>query len=829
MYTRQQGNSQLVSTENPEDLVRKAWRNSMAYPGHRDPKDNFNNENNNEQSRNIPLLYVPDLANTILSEAIKDGMQVGNTGTEYIIPTPLLKEVIGMDRLKVILPEGELETCSDPPLDFITKCQPTPFNLQILRGTLKDMRKDNPELQYLVGDNWRPTHSLYLRRQELKERLNAYTELSVKYAKSIIELDVVQLVFDMDERLTIEYSLKLLIQHITNRLDEILSILARDNMLRKRGKKRVYTLPRINPRAANFNSTDDIQKIGREIQDDVQEIMDYAFNPNPEGEESSIQVCDDGSDIPNDNTWRNCGVDDWKTNKAPTDQNNPTRPNVRQNSDKTHHTVNFDDREQHRTSALEDVQQKLTQMAQKDNNTNTENVRHARPNNEMPNSRRWRNMAERHQQANVQDTNSSAASNSGMSTDWDGRWGTQECSACGQDGHNSRSCRARRSNELWCTRCNRNNHCNNTCRLAPRRSSTPRYTDHYNQQPSPHIGNDQTVPPVEPHFSTRPSPVFNNQGTGNLELSQMLQTILRENSEEAKLKQQQKNLMANIPTFNGKDKKACLMWVNHVEHTARQAKMTLREAVTSKAGPTVVTAISRYPNASDAQLKRIILESFSNVGTRTEASHYLKMMRIDNNDSLIAHNAEYEAVHTVAYGISAEEQNDEQILRAYANTLCSYAATKLNRKIIRRGSRIRTLKDAMEEAEILESQSRQEEISKLERDSIRDTTVSDSINDISLTEESVNFMQMRRGDGKLNSTIKNNHQSYSPGNRQSYHSNYNNSKNFNNLSRNWSPQQNRFNRRRLQRYRHQPRWPRHNIKFEYNARDKNMMGTLEEQ
>ena len=84
--------------------------------------------------------------------------------------------------------------------------------------------------------------------------------------------------------------------------------------------------------------------------------------------------------------------------------------------------------------------------------------------------------------------------------------------------------------------------------------------------------------------------------------------------------------MANIPTFDGKDKKACLMWVNHVEHTTKQARMTIREAVTSKAGPTVVTAISRYPNASDAQLKRIILESFSNVGTRTEASHYLKMM-----------------------------------------------------------------------------------------------------------------------------------------------------------------------------------------------------------
>ena len=458
-------------------------------------------------------------------------------------------------------------------------------------------------------------------------------------------------------------------------------------------------------------------------------------------------------------------------------------------------------------------------MAQGNSSANTANIRPARLSDKIPSNRRWRNMAERYQHSNGQDINSSTASDSGTSTDWDGCWGMQECSSCGGEGHNTRNCRAKRNNELWCTRCNRNNHCNNTCRLAPCRSSTPRYTGNYHPHPSPCTGDDHTVPPVEPHFTTRPSPMVASQGTGNLELSQMLQTILRENNEEAKLKQQQKNLLSNIPTFDGKDKKACLMWVNHIEHTAKQARMTFREAVTSKAGPTVVTAISRYPNASDAQLKRIILESFSNVGTRTEASHYLKMMRLDSNDTLAAHNAEYEAVHTVAYGISVEEQNDEQILRAYANTLSNYTATKLNRKIVRRGSRIKTLKDTMEEAEILDSQSRQEEISKIERDSIRNTTVIDPINDISLTDESVNFMQTRRGDGKFNSTMKN----YSPGNKQGNYSNYNNSDNF---SKNWSPQQNKFNRRRLQRYKHQPRWPKHDIKFEYNTRDKNMMGNL---
>ena len=119
-------------------------------------------------------------------------------------------------------------------------------------------------------------------------------------------------------------------------------------------------------------------------------------------------------------------------------------------------------------------------------------------------------------------------------------------------------------------------------------------------------------------------------------------------------------------------------------------------------------------------------------------------MRLDSNQALAAHNAKYEAVHTVAYGTTAERQNDEVILLNYANTLCDYATTKLRRKILRKGSRIRSLKDAMEEAEILDSQSRQEEISKLERDSMREVTLSDSINDISLSEESVNFMKNQK-------------------------------------------------------------------------------------
>ena len=60
---------------------------------------------------------------------------------------------------------------------------------------------------------------------------------------------------------------------------------------------------------------------------------------------------------------------------------------------------------------------------------NRANVCPARLSDKPPSNRRWRNMAERYQRSNGQYNNSSAASDSGTSTDWDGHWGMQECSA----------------------------------------------------------------------------------------------------------------------------------------------------------------------------------------------------------------------------------------------------------------------------------------------------------------------------------------------------------------------------------------------------------------
>ena len=46
-----------------------------------------------------------------------------------------------------------------------------------------------------------------------------------------------------------------------------------------------------------------------------------------------------------------------KTNQLPTGHNNTIRVSTGQNADRPHHMVNFDNREQHRTSTLDEVQQ----------------------------------------------------------------------------------------------------------------------------------------------------------------------------------------------------------------------------------------------------------------------------------------------------------------------------------------------------------------------------------------------------------------------------------------------------------------------------------------
>ena len=202
------------------------------------------------------------------------------------------------------------------------------------------------------------------------------------------------------------------------------------------------------------------------------------------------------------------------------------------------------------------------------------------------------------------------------------------------------------------------------------------------------------------------------------------------------------------------------MWINQLEHTAVQARMPLKELLAAKAGPIAMSAVlsflAREPGASDSQVKQIILESFSNVGTKTEAFHNLKKMRLQNDESLVAHNAEYAAIHEAVYGLTPERQPDWTTFLDYVKTLTEFTFELLTRQIVRNDTKIYTLRQAMDAAERIHKQARQEKITKLERSAMRETAMSEeSINEMSLSKE-VNLMPPGRADNHFNSTMKNN-------------------------------------------------------------------------
>ena len=161
------------------------------------------------------------------------------------------------------------------------------------------------------------------------------------------------------------------------------------------------------------------------------------------------------------------------------------------------------------------------------------------------------------------------------------------------------------------------------------------------------------------------------------------------------------------------------MWMNQLVQTAAHYQIPLKELLAAKAGPIVMSAVQNFlfsePGATDEQVKKMILEHFSNVGTKQEAYHYLRRMKLEDDELLIAHNTEYAAVHEATYGITPENQTDQTALTNYANTLSEYTSNKLIKKIFRPDTKIHTLRHTMNDAVKIHKQARQEEMTKIER------------------------------------------------------------------------------------------------------------------
>ena len=85
--TRSNADNTLVQVEDPEQILRERCR-SMAEQGReipRETRDSDGKEYSEAEEVNAPELYVPDLDNTPLQRAIRNGMALNDTKTIYRI------------------------------------------------------------------------------------------------------------------------------------------------------------------------------------------------------------------------------------------------------------------------------------------------------------------------------------------------------------------------------------------------------------------------------------------------------------------------------------------------------------------------------------------------------------------------------------------------------------------------------------------------------------------------------------------------------------------------------------------------------------------------
>ena len=378
-------------------------------------------------------------------------MALNDTQTIYRIRCPLLKEYIGKDTLTVFLPEGRLEVPTEPPVDFVANCVPTPFDQpNLLIKAMQSLVQTQPELTILPGDDIPLVRDRYLSRNELIERLSNYVDLCVLYAESALRHESAQLHGDRDEILRKEMHEETLMQRISSNMDKLLAHIQRDIRFRKANRKLQYPTPKINPRIAPPVSAQEICKMKDGLKDEGRNIMQIAFLPEPEeGASGGPRITMPGEDIP-DAPGRG-REEEGRSNLSVNTNNRPTQGAQPRHTDRAaDRTVNFQDREQHRTNVISEVQQNLMNISNSQNTQdqmNNTNVRSDRPDH-TEHQNPWPRNAD-----HSRDNQSSDSSDTDSIGHWDSNWQNKKCTACGFRGHTYYNCEKKRKGELYCNKC----------------------------------------------------------------------------------------------------------------------------------------------------------------------------------------------------------------------------------------------------------------------------------------------------------------------------------------------------------------------------------------
>ena len=282
-------------TDNPERLVRERRRRSRMADTDTNAAIDIHGDNNDAetiqqdegigqprdtQGRNRILeMYLPDLENTPLSEAVERGIQWQNND-EILVECPKLKNFYGADTLLVdkvsgacaLFIGGERE-------DFALPCSLNKYPDTLLASILEADVKQWTMPKDLPGEIYTNIISEPISQRGLEGRLDAYAELCAMYAKNQIALQYAQLLPEHEKHREIsKYTIKG--RKIGTRMDELIAVFITDNTLRKTGGMRGYPIPTINPINKDINTKEQALRYESEAYKEVQEIMEIAYPPD---------------------------------------------------------------------------------------------------------------------------------------------------------------------------------------------------------------------------------------------------------------------------------------------------------------------------------------------------------------------------------------------------------------------------------------------------------------------------------------------------------------------------------------------------------------------
>ena len=162
-------------------------------------------------------------------------------------------------------------------------------------------------------------------------------------------------------------------------VDKLLAHMQRDIRFRKANRKIQYPTPKINPRIAPPVSAQEICKMKDGLKDEGRNIMQITFLPEPEeGASGGPRITMPGEDIP-DAPGR-CREAERRSNLSVNTNNGPTQGAQPRHTDRVaDRTVNFQDREQHRTNVISEVQQNLMNISNSQNTQDQANNANVHP------------------------------------------------------------------------------------------------------------------------------------------------------------------------------------------------------------------------------------------------------------------------------------------------------------------------------------------------------------------------------------------------------------------------------------------------------------------